>query len=260
MTFWQVARRPQWIALLVLALALAALFAWLGKWQIERAVIQSNQNQDTSEAVVSLTSLTRPGEPVTETVAAKLVTTEAMLDPSTVMVLPHRLNFGTDGYWVIGRLSVLVDNEPASLAAGLGWAPTETEAQSVVDALKTGVSIQAFVPTSGRYMPSQEPEAPAEGTDPHVLTSMSVAALANIWPDPTTPYFTGYLVVDSPPEGLDAIESIPVMTDASLNWLNVFYAIEWVVFAGFAVFLWYRLVRDARQRELDVQADAEAGA
>ena len=41
-----------------------------------------------------------------------------------------------------------------------------------------------------------------------------------------------------------------------LNWLNVFYAVEWVVFAGFAVFLWYRLVRDAVERERD---EAEAG-
>ena len=42
----------------------------------------------------------------------------------------------------------------------------------------------------------------------------------------------------------------------------MFYAIEWVVFAGFAVFLWYRLVKDAVQRERE-EAElpaAEAGA
>jgi len=36
----------------------------------------------------------------------------------------------------------------------------------------------------------------------------------------------------------------------------VFYAIEWVVFAGFAFFLWYRLVKDARQREIEEAAAA----
>lgn len=33
-----------------------------------------------------------------------------------------------------------------------------------------------------------------------------------------------------------------------MNWLNVFYALEWVVFAGFAVFLWWRLLADAHRR------------
>jgi hypothetical protein len=45
----------------------------------------------------------------------------------------------------------------------------------------------------------------------------------------------------------------------ALNWLNVFYAVEWVVFAGFAIFLWYRLVRDAVEREREAAEEA-AGA
>jgi surfeit locus 1 family protein len=44
------------------------------------------------------------------------------------------------------------------------------------------------------------------------------------------------------------------------NWLNVFYAIEWVVFAGFAVFLWFRLVRDAFEREHEEAEEARAEA
>ncbi|KZX22122.1 hypothetical protein [Rathayibacter tanaceti] len=47
------------------------------------------------------------------------------------------------------------------------------------------------------------------------------------------------------------------MSDVSLNWLNVFYAIEWVVFAGFALYLWFRLVRDAWEREAEEALDAE---
>ena len=43
-----------------------------------------------------------------------------------------------------------------------------------------------------------------------------------------------------------------------MNWLNVFYALEWVVFAGFAVFLWFRLVKDAVEREKDLAAEAAA--
>jgi hypothetical protein len=47
------------------------------------------------------------------------------------------------------------------------------------------------------------------------------------------------------------------VSDVSLNWLNVFYAIEWVVFAGFALYLWFRLVKDAWEREAEEALDAE---
>lgn len=36
--WWAVARRPRWIAALLLALGIAAGFAALGQWQIGRAV------------------------------------------------------------------------------------------------------------------------------------------------------------------------------------------------------------------------------
>jgi surfeit locus 1 family protein len=43
----------------------------------------------------------------------------------------------------------------------------------------------------------------------------------------------------------------------ALNWLNIFYAVEWVIFAGFAIFLWYRLARDAWERELEELEELE---
>ena len=60
--------------------------------------------------------------------------------------------------------------------------------------------------------------------------------------------------------GLTDIISPPPAEPESVNWLNVFYAIEWAVFAGFAFYLWYRLARDARERELEEFEDARAEA
>ncbi|MEY2899928.1 MAG: hypothetical protein RL247_94, partial [Actinomycetota bacterium] len=53
------------------------------------------------------------------------------------------------------------------------------------------------------------------------------------------------------PEGLLAIGTEPPPTEAELNWLNLFYAAEWVVFGFFAVYLWYRLVKDEWEREAE---------
>jgi flagellar biosynthesis/type III secretory pathway M-ring protein FliF/YscJ len=42
--------------------------------------------------------------------------------------------------------------------------------------------------------------------------------------------------------------------------MNIFYAVEWVVFAGFAIFLWWRLVADDYRRDLEDAEDAAAEA
>jgi hypothetical protein len=42
--------------------------------------------------------------------------------------------------------------------------------------------------------------------------------------------------------------------EIEFNLLNVFYALEWAIFAGFAIYLWYRLVRDVVEREAEPAA------
>ena len=80
-----------------------------------------------------------------------------------------------------------------------------------------------------------------------------MAELINIWPD-AQPVYGGYLVLDEPADGLEPIISPEPSREVSLNLLNVFYAIEWVIFAGFALYLWYRLVQDAVEKERDERA------
>jgi len=62
--------------------------------------------------------------------------------------------------------------------------------------------------------------------------------------------------------GLETIDSVPPLPVGAINWLNLFYAVEWVVFAGFAIFFWYRLVRDDWEKihELKLLAVAESTA
>lgn len=45
-----------------------------------------------------------------------------------------------------------------------------------------------------------------------------------------------------------------------MNWLNLFYAAEWAVFAGFAFYFWYRLAKDAWEKEVEDLEDAAAEA
>ena len=60
--------------------------------------------------------------------------------------------------------------------------------------------------------------------------------------------------------GLTDISS-PAPTEGSpINWLNIFYAAEWAVFAGFAFYLWYRLAKDAWERDVEAFEEAATSA
>ena len=100
----------------------------------------------------------------------------------------------------------------------------------------------------GRYVPTESPQS--SDFENGERRALSVAELINIWDNPG-PVYGGYLVANEAPDGLSVISTTPPSTERVLNWLNIFYAAEWVIFAGFALYLWYRLVRDQWERELE---------
>jgi hypothetical protein len=50
-------------------------------------------------------------------------------------------------------------------------------------------------------------------------------------------------------EGVEKLTVGMAQSDSQVNWLSAFYAIEWTVFAGFAVFMWWRLLADAYKKQ-----------
>ncbi len=245
-TFWAVARRPRWIAALILVLAIASGFAALGRWQLERSVIANEANTVDTETPVALTSVTEPGVPVNSSAYARMLSVSGSFDPAGYLILHGRLQAGTAGYWVTGRL-ITDESNPTSLAVALGWAPTLTLAETAQsDAVATlGASDQDLL---GRYLPGEEPRFEDALTGER--SALSIAALVNVWPDYSGDVYAGYLIVTEPPvAGLEAITAPPPLPEQQVNLLNLFYAIEWVIFAGFAVYLWWRLVKDEVEKE-----------
>ena len=250
---WPLARRPRWIAALVLCLAIAFAFAALGQWQLSRSIDAGVPVDETTETPVPLAQLAVAQQPLTADAAGRRVTIEGTLVPGDYVVLSGRLNDGEPGYWVVGHLVATDDatNEAsagASLAVALGWAATADDAASAVSDLQS----QAPTAFGGRYLPSEAPQE--DDFENGEQNSLSTAALVNQWGVVPTTVYAGYLVTDAATEGLDQIDAPAPSTEIQVNWLNIFYAVEWAVFAGFAVFLWFRLVKDAWERE---QEEAE---
>jgi surfeit locus 1 family protein len=238
---WSLARRPKWIAALVLALVVAAGFAALGQWQLGRAVETATVVKYPTETVVPLSTVTKPQHPVTDRAAGQMVSVVGKRVPGDTYVVSDRVNYGVTGFWVIGH--VVADNG-VSVAVALGWAPTKAKADAAADALAVGAPSATIV---GRYQPTEPPDQ--DDFQHGARTVVSVPALINEWKTVAPSVYGGYLVDQTPSAGLAKIYSPKPTDDVSLDWLNVFYAIEWVLFAGFAVYLWYRLVKDAWERE-----------
>jgi surfeit locus 1 family protein len=243
-TFWAIARRPRWIAALLLCLAVAGGFAALGQWQLSRSVDTGQVvGAPDTETPVPLTSIAQPQSAVTQPQFGRRVTVSGVLVPGDLVVLTDRDNGAGPGAWLVGHLRT---DDGVSLVVALGWAPDADAAAAAERDVQT-----AGGELVGRYLPSEAPtDSDVEAGE---QSALSVAELINIWPD-AQPVYGGYLVLDEPEAGLESIISPEPTREVSLNLLNVFYAIEWVIFAGFALYLWYRLVQDAVEKERDERA------
>jgi surfeit locus 1 family protein len=238
---WAVARRPRWIAALILALAIAAGFAALGQWQIARSFENAAPREEQTEVVVPLDTISQPQHPVPDSATGQLVTVPAQFVAGDYEVLSDRINHSGPGFWVVGHA---LTPGGASLAVALGWAATPDAAADAIRALDDSAPDGAL---TGRYLPTESPQE--SDFEKGIRSSMAVPELINLWATPPEGVYGGYLIADAAPAGLELIDAPAPITDVSLNLLNIFYAVEWVIFAGFAIFLWYRLVKDAWEEE-----------
>ncbi|MCU1515092.1 MAG: hypothetical protein JWO10_2182 [Microbacteriaceae bacterium] len=245
---WSVARRPRWIAALVLALALAAGFAALSQWQLSRAVATGTIETRPTETVVPLDTIAKPQAPQLDDSDGQLVSVAGVWVPHDYVVLSTRLNHGASGFWVVGHFSAELNSGlRAGLPVAVGWAPTKKAATQAMDRLQAS-TVTTTAAFDGRYFVS---EAPQDSDFEHgKLSTLNSGAMVNLWKTADgAGVYGGYLVAERPSAGLTKIYSPKPVSQVELNWLNIFYAAEWVVFAGFGIFLWYRLVRDAWERE-----------
>jgi hypothetical protein len=254
-TWSQVARRPKWIAGLFLALAVAAVFALLGQWQLERSFTEV-EPEDLSQAPLVLIDSEKPGAPLTPIAANKRVKADLMLDTQNVFIVANRLQRTNDevvsGYWVIANAGVLLEDgdSTASLSVGIGFAESLSLAETARAELMESIQAQAFLEQTGRYLQTEGPVALTAPDKPYLLESFSLAQLVNLYNGAGFQSLAGFMVLDSEPGfGLETIVIAPPEAGTQVNWLTLFYALEWALFAGFAVFLWWRLVEDARIRE-----------
>lgn len=238
------ALQPRWIAGLLFALAISTVFVLLSEWQFSAAESEGPPPAADTEVVRPLTEVFTPGVPLYGTQADQMVTFTGSFQPEDQVLIGNRLLDGEEGYWVVTSFDVDGAPQDASIPVVRGW----TE-----DPGNAGTAPDGDVTITGRLLP---PEAPIAGPVPDgTIAALSSAELGNIWDEPLYSAFVSAheTLVDGVPaeSGLETVTVAPQPQETTINWLNIFYAVEWVVFAGFAVFLWWRLLADSYQRSLE---------
>ncbi|GAA3697684.1 hypothetical protein GCM10022377_08240 [Zhihengliuella alba] len=264
------ALKPKWLLALLLALALAGGFVWLSQWQFGRAQTAPPPPASVTETPVALTSHFGPYRPLMAEDADQIVRFDGRFLPGSQVLVADRLHEAEDGgersgHWVVAAF-VLADplpdgvEPPAGSAAAAGgdvvipvvrgWQESAAEPPPLP---------QGELQVTGRLLPTESPveePVPATGGVP-VLESLSVAQLLNVW---ATDSYSGFVVAfdvlgaagqdaGAAAAGLEEVWVGPQPPGPQINWLNIFYGLEWALFAGFAFFLWTRLVRDDYRNE-----------
>nr|WP_281366251.1 SURF1 family protein [Nesterenkonia sandarakina] len=235
---------------------MATVFVVLSAWQFSESSSEPPPTEEITETAVPLTEVHEPQQPMTVAEADRIVDTSGEFLEDTQVLIEERLQDGESGYWVVAAFRPEDAPDENIIPVVRGWVEDPGAAEELP--AEQPLEIQ------GRLLP---PEAPgpgqrgmsADGTQ--IFPTLSPAELINVWDQPG---YSGFLVafqtLDAEGTELGAASSSstmePVRVDpqpetSDINWLNLFYGVEWTVFAGFAFYLWWRLVKDAHEKQLE---------
>jgi cytochrome oxidase assembly protein ShyY1 len=259
---WKTALKPRWIAGFVFAIAISGVFVLLSQWQFGRSTRPEVPTNPATEQVKPLTETLQPGEFFHGTDADQMVSAEGSYDPAKQLLVPGRLHDGKPGYWVVTAFAVSGAPTLSGVAASpQTWIPVARG--WVADPADVPAPPSGILELTGRLLPSEAP-VPGTAPQPGEATAVSVAELINYWEVSSYPGFVAATAEIAGSEDVSPaavpgellpLDIGPQPPAQQINWLNLFYSLEWVVFAGFALFIWWRLVKDDYHRDLEDSLD-----
>lgn len=259
---WKTALKPRWIAGFVFAILVSGVFVLLSQWQFGRSVQPEVPVSPATEETRALTDTLKPGDFFPGSVSDQMVSAEGTYDAEKQVLVPGRLKDGNSGYWVVSAFAVAgAPTLTGAAASPETWIPVARG--WVADPDDAGAPPSGTVQLTGRLIPSESP-LPEAAPEPGRASAVSVAELINYW---DVSSYQGFIAATSEVAAGADVSAAAVGGDLKplnigpqppaqkVNWLNLFYSLEWVVFAGFALFIWWRLVKDDYRRDLEEEFD-----
>jgi cytochrome oxidase assembly protein ShyY1 len=250
------ALKPKWLGLLAVVLVAGVACVQLGLWQLnvarDKGLAEALRKAHEARPVL-LDTVVRPHQPFPNEQSNRAVTAvgEYAADDQ-FLVGPRRLD-GTSGYWVVTPMVVAESGARVPVVRGF---VAESGGKPVVPPIAPPTGT---VSVDGTLAPGESTAAApsgAPGWPKPALGSVDMAVLVNDWSGQVYNAFVFAQTEKSAtgagirvPDDLTRVP--PPEVTGGLKWRNAAYALQWWVFAGFALFMWFRMVRDDAERDDD---------
>ncbi|MEV7320365.1 SURF1 family protein [Streptomyces sp. NPDC093970] len=241
----------RWWGINVFVLLAIPFCVFMGSWQLSRfeSRVEAHRSAD-KQVVDARTEAARPLAdllPVDQSTSGKRATVSGRY--AKQLLVPDRQLDGKNGFYV---LALLRTDSGRALPVVRGWLPGRA------DAAKAPAPPAGEVTVTGALQASETPGdngVSTQGGLPSGQTAaISAASLVNLVPYQV---YDAWITLDRADSGMTAVPATaPDNSGLDLKaFQNLGYTGEWFVFAGFTVFMWFRLLR----REVEFARDAALG-
>lgn len=219
------AKTPASVLAVLTLIAVCVLFYFLGKWQWDRTQNILDAERAASLAAVSVSDIDQPLNP--QDYGRTVTASGAFIESDQVRIESRLSQESIAGDWIVSALEIETGQAVAVLR---GWVP-----QGQTYTTPTGnVSIEGILQPNDTFYDA----AADQGSEIVTIDSQQLSAL---W---DTTLLEGYIVIQSQsPMEANSPESVPPTistADVAFPLQNFFYAIQWWVFALFAVTIYFR--------------------
>lgn len=239
---------PRLLPLHLLGAAATVAAVLLGLWQLDawQAQREAEARDLTDLAPAALDEVLSADDPFPSAAVGRPVEVSGRWVPDASFLVSDREHAGASGFWAVTPVAVCDDPDRCAHAPALlvvrGWTASPDRAPAAPDG---PVSLTGWLqPAEGTGRPDPDPAD-------DVLPELRIAdAIQRVDQD----LYGGYLISEraepaAGTAGLDPVSPASLPDPSSGTGLrNLLYAVQWWVFAGFALFVWWRWSRDEVER------------
>ncbi|MEV0119193.1 SURF1 family protein [Streptomyces sp. NPDC050844] len=249
---------PRWWGINVFVLLAIPVCIFMGSWQLARFEDRVEAHDAAQEKADRQASPSRDASEARPLDSLLPVDKETSGEPASAtgrygkqLLVPDRKLDDKSGYYV---LTLLRTDSGKELPVVRGWLPGKAGAGSA----KVPAAPSGEVTVTGALQASENPGSngvsAAGGLPDGQLGAISAASLVNLVPGDV---YDAWVTLEKGDSGMKPVPAAaPENSGLDLKaFQNLGYTGEWFVFAGFVVFMWFRLFR----REREFARDAELG-
>ncbi|WP_309132121.1 SURF1 family protein [Brevibacterium sp.] len=257
---------PKWLGSLLFVLLLVTCFVGLSAWQVDRAQHKNDaiDSQDL-EVVKPFNEVMGAQVPMPGLLADQRVSLSGHWLPDAQIVVPGRIFDGDRGFWVVTMFA------PDGAHLGEG-ADADTHGKTIAIPVLRGFTTDedtamnsraeaGEVQMTARIGPVEGP-VPANDLPEGQVHTVSTSQLINLFPGLLT--YSGFLIPETAggatsvgTDGLTAVPPTTTRAEGGFDLQSGVYAVEWLIFAAMALYMWWQLLRDDYLRRRLERGDSQ---